>query len=68
MAAAGMMQTDQLTRELSRLANRVQGWADKFEDVMPEIRDKVLEGERTTNGIAEQLRESIDPPVASKFD
>ena len=56
-----MMANDQFTRELSLLANRVQGLANKFEEFMPEIRDKVLEGERTTNGIAEQLREFMNP-------
>ena len=59
-----MMQTmanDQLTRELSLLANRAQGLADKLEDLMPEIRDKVIEGGRTANGIAEQLRELMNP-------
>ena len=54
------MANDQLTRELSLLANRVQGLVDKLEEFMQEILDKVLEGKKT-NGIASKMRECMSP-------
>ena len=43
------MTNEQLTANLSDLANRVQGQANRLEAFMPEIRDKVLQGEAQIN-------------------
>ena len=55
------MTNEQLTGNLAELANRVQGQADRLEAFMPEIRDKVLQGEATSSGMADQLKELINP-------
>ena len=34
---------------------------------MPEIRDKVLQGEATSNGISDQLRDLINPMLQADF-
>ena len=55
------MTNEQLTANLAGLAKRAQGQADRLEEFLPEIRDKVLQGEATSSGIADQLRDLINP-------
>ena len=56
-----ILTNEQLTGHLTELSNRVQGQADRLEAFMPEIRDKVLQGEATSSGMADQLKELINP-------
>ena len=55
------MTNEQLTQNLSNLADRVQGQADRLEEFMPEIRDKILQGEARYTVQADQLKDLVNP-------
>ena len=55
------MTNEHLKQNLADLAQRVQGQADRLEEYMPEIRDKVQQGEARYNVTADQLRDLVNP-------
>ena len=47
---------EQLTMELNALSNRVQGLADSLENMMPDVKDKILASEAVTQDISNNLQ------------
>ena len=52
---------EQLTVELNLLANRVQGLADSLENMMPEMKNKILASETATEQISNHLKNLVNP-------
>ena len=52
---------EQLTMELNALSNRVQGLADSLENMMPEVKDKILASEAVTQDISNNLQSLVNP-------
>ena len=46
---------EQLTMELNALSNRVQGLADSLENMMPEVKNRILASEAATQEISKNL-------------
>ena len=51
----------QLAMELNALSNRVQGLADRLENMMPEVKNKILDSEAATQEISKNLQSLVNP-------
>ena len=56
---------EQLTMELNALSNRVQGLADSLENMMPEVKNKILASEAATTEISNNLQALVNPLLSA---